>query len=191
MMASIVSVVVGVVIAGSAIMATRRAVRWSRDRRRARRDAELHVRGLPAVVSLLHVATSAGLPPRSAISAVAGLRSSTELEVVLRELRLVCSRLDLGADFSSAILALDVREQRRMIRVLDVLRRAEIDGVALSAHLETLVRDLRRERAVALDVAAQRLTVSLLFPLVVCILPAFVLLAVVPLLLGAFSNLPG
>ncbi|MFT7474812.1 MAG: hypothetical protein ACI81L_001744, partial [Verrucomicrobiales bacterium] len=55
---------------------------------------------------------------------------------------------------------------------------------------ELLVRDFRRRRAMDLDTAAQRLTISLLFPLVVCILPAFVLLAVVPLLLSALAGLP-
>ena len=78
-----------------------------------------------------------------------------------------------------------------MTRVLDLLRRAELDGSALSVQLELLVRDFRTMRALSLDAAAQRMTVSLLFPLVLCILPAFILLAIVPLLLGAVSGLPG
>lgn len=178
-------------VMGVLFVVVRAVARWSGARRQMRRRADLRVRGLPGAVSLLQVATAAGLPPRAAIAAVANIDSALELDAVLSELGAVSRRLDLGADLSSAILALDRRDQRRMVKVIDVLRRAEVDGVALATHLDILVRDLRRERAVALDVAAQRLTVSLLFPLVVCILPAFVLLAVVPLLLGAFSNLPG
>ena len=46
---------------------------------------------------------------------------------------------------------------------------------------------MRRRRA---EEAARRLPVQLLFPLVLCVLPAFVLLAVVPLLLAAVPQLP-
>lgn len=162
-------------------------------RRERNRLSASRLRGLPGAVVLLQISTAAGLSPRSAISVVGELSIvEAELGVVARDFADVSRRLELGADLSEVILALDPdTTSPSMSRVLDVLRRAEIDGVALAMHLEMVLRDLRRERALALDTSAQRLTVSLLFPLVVCILPAFVLLAVVPLLLSAFSNLPG
>ena len=105
---------------------------------------------------------------------------------------MVSERLRLGASLDSAILDSTVDEQGapEIIRVLDVLRRAEHDGGSLQMQFEFLLRDLRRHRANALDEAAQRLTVSLLFPLVLCILPAFVLLAIAPLLIEALRGLP-
>jgi tight adherence protein C len=158
-----------------------------------RRHSEHRVRGLPSAVLLLQIATATGLSPRAAVHAVGDLPiDSGALATVTDDFAAIAARLALGADLSSATLRLaSERSSTGLVRVLDVLRRAELDGAALSFHLELLVRDLRRERAVALDAAAQRLTVSLLFPLVFCILPAFVLLAVVPLLLGALSALPG
>jgi tight adherence protein C len=171
----------------------RRFLAWWQRRRRERELMSARTRGLPNAVLLLQVAIAAGLSPRAAISAVGDLPVEYgELGVVTRDFALVGQRLELGADLASAILSLDQSQtSTSFIRVLDVLRRAEVDGVALATHLEIVLHDLRRERARALDAAAQRLTVSLLFPLVVCILPAFVVLAVVPLLLGALSSLPG
>lgn len=165
----------------------------ARRRRSERERASNRVRGLPGVVLLLQIVMAAGAPPRSAIATIAQLRTGrNELGTVVDDFAVVAGRLKLGADMTSAVLVSEATaRQSRVARVLDVLRRAEIDGVAVGPHFELLVRELRRERALALDVAAQRLTISLLFPLVVCILPAFVLLAVVPLLLGALSNLPG
>ena len=73
---------------------------------------------------------------------------------------------------------------------LELIGLSEIDGGDLSLHLELVVHDLRRERAAVLDAAAQRLTIALLFPLVLCILPAFVLLAIAPLVLEVIAELP-
>ncbi len=170
-----------------------RGIHWGLRRRRARELAFARTRGLPSAVLLLQVAIAAGLSPRAAISAVGAVPvDHGELAVATRDFALVGERLELGADLASAILSLGEHETSvSFIGVLDVMRRAEVDGVALATHLELVLQDLRRDRARALDAAAQRLTVSLLFPLVVCILPAFVLLAVVPLLLGALSSLPG
>jgi pilus assembly protein TadC len=162
-------------------------------RRTDRRRLERRVRGLPSSVLLLQIATAAGLGPRRAIEVVGGLPIDRgALGTASDDFAAIGARLGLGADLSSAILRLEPEKSSTgFVRVLDVLRRAELDGVELALHLELLVRDLRRERAVSLDAAAQRLTVSLLFPLVLCILPAFVLLAVVPLLVGALTSLPG
>ena len=54
--------------------------------------------------------------------------------------------------------------------------------------LERLAEEARSERRRAADAAARQLPVRLAAPLVVCTLPAFVLLAIVPLLIGAFSS---
>ena len=114
------------------------------------------------------------------------------MSVVARDFAEVDERLRLGASLDTAILetARGGGPTPEIVRVLDVLRRAEHDGGSLQLQFEFLIRDLRRHRANALDEAAQRLTVSLLFPLVLCILPAFVLLAIAPLLVEALSGLP-
>lgn len=162
-------------------------------RRNERLLLERRIRGLPSVVLLLQVSIATGLGPRGAIHAVCDLPIDRgDFKAALDDFDTIGDRLLLGADLSSAMLGCEfARSPMGFVRALDVLRRAELDGVELGAHLELLVRDLRRERALSLDAAAQRLTVSLLFPLVLCILPAFVLLSVIPLVLGAVASLPG
>lgn len=162
-------------------------------RRRARRLAHDRATGLPTIVMLLSLATAAGHSPRSAIFSLERLvDAGGAVGVVAKDFAMVSERLRLGASLDSAILDSTVDEQGapEIIRVLDVLRRAEHDGGSLQMQFEFLLRDLRRHRANALDEAAQRLTVSLLFPLVLCILPAFVLLAIAPLLIEALRGLP-
>lgn len=162
-------------------------------RRSERRLAHDRATGLPTVVTLLSLATSAGQSPRAAISSVAQLaHAEGAVGVVARDFAAVDERLRLGASLDTAILESSAGSGPTpdIVRVLDVLRRAEDDGGSLQLHFEFLIRDLRRHRANALDEAAQRLTVSLLFPLVLCILPAFILLAIAPLLIEALRGLP-
>lgn len=162
-------------------------------RRVARRLAQDRAVGLPTVVMLLSLATSAGQSPRAAISSVARLSTTGgAVGVVASDFAPVDQRLALGSSLDTAILEVSAAPDYPVdiVRVLDVLRRAEHDGGTLQLQFEFLVRDLRRQRANALDEVAQRLTVSLLFPLVLCILPAFVLLAIAPLLVEALRGLP-
>ncbi len=141
---------------------------------------------------LLSLATAAGQSPRAAIRIVAGLvDAGGAVGVVAADFAEVERRLSLGASLETAVLESESQGGRGtdVARVLDVLRRAETDGAALQLQFEFLIRDLRRSRANALDEAAQRLTVALLFPLVVCIFPAFVLLAIAPLVVEALAGL--
>jgi pilus assembly protein TadC len=62
------------------------------------------------------------------------------------------------------------------------MERADHDGAAWGPGLDALAADVHRQRVSRLDEDGHRLTVGLLFPLVLCILPAFVLLALVPLI---------
>ncbi len=64
------------------------------------------------------------------------------------------------------------------------------DGDPLVPVLDRLSVEARMVRRRQAEEAARRLPVQLLFPLVLCVLPAFVLLAVVPLLLAAVPQLP-
>jgi pilus assembly protein TadC len=66
---------------------------------------------------------------------------------------------------------------------------SERDGVSLAPLLERVRVEALRVRRHELEVAARRLPVLLLFPLVLCVLPAFVLLTVVPLLASSLHDL--
>lgn len=163
-----------------------------RRRRMLRRERFQLARALPGFVILLHIAVSAGQAPRTALATAAAVAGRGQLRVVAMEIPALLRAIDLGADLSEAISYLDatVGARSSLLRVLELLRRSELDGSALDVHLELLLHDLRRERAHELDVAAQRLSIAMLVPLVVCILPAFVVLAIVPLGLDILGQLP-
>jgi tight adherence protein C len=63
-------------------------------------------------------------------------------------------------------------------------------GVALAPALERLGLELRLDRRRGAEEAARRVPVRLLAPLVTCVLPAFGLLTVVPLLAASLQALP-
>jgi len=165
---------------------------WLRRRRVQRRLTLVYAQALPSLTALLAVLVGAGQHPRNALTKFVDTAPSGYLGVLAKRLTSVADSLSLGADFSEAVAPLDPQSPTdlQLYRVLDLLRRGEVDGLDLATQLDFVVQDLRRDRAIALDTAAQRLTVSLLFPLVLCILPAFVLLAIVPLLLDVLSQLP-
>lgn len=61
-------------------------------------------------------------------------------------------------------------------------------GVPLAPELERLGRELREDRRRRLEGKVRRLPVLLLFPLVLCVLPALGLVAIVPVLVAAFAG---
>lgn len=164
-----------------------------RRRRLQRKHRYQRLVGLPSAVILLNLLSSAGQSPRTAISWVSRLSElDGPIGVIARDLAVVSGQLERGASLDGAVFGASARHGASddLVRVLDLLRRAEIDGGSLTAQFDFLINDLRRQRANALDESAQRLTVWMLFPLVLCILPAFVLLVVAPLLVDALAGLP-
>ena len=65
------------------------------------------------------------------------------------------------------------------------------DGLPLTPVLDRLTDEANATRRRQGEAAARRLPVRLSFPLVVCTLPSFVLLAIAPAVLGAISTLRG
>ncbi len=61
-------------------------------------------------------------------------------------------------------------------------------GIPLAPEMERLGRELREERRRRLEGKVRRLPVLLLFPLVLCVLPALGLVAIVPVLVAALGG---
>jgi tight adherence protein C len=158
--------------------------RW-RAQRVHRRQAMIVARLIPDVAELLVVAVHAGLTPQLAIRAVADA-----VEPPFRTaFTSVVSRTDAGQRFADALAHLvgDLGPPARLL--VSALTATERYGVALTASMEAAAADLRAERRRAAEAAARRLPVQMAFPLVGCILPAFALLTLAPLLAGALSGL--
>lgn len=158
-----------------------------RQRGRRRADTASTLTGALEAAELLVLALRGGRTVRDALGVVVpwldgpvATRLATVLDRVERG-RLLADELARGAA--------DVTGPFR--RLLVVLVAAERDGAPVVLNLERLTSELRAEHRRQLETAARRVPVRLLFPLVVGVLPAFVLLAIVPVLIAALGNVRG
>jgi tight adherence protein C len=140
---------------------------------------------LPEVVDLLVLAVGAGCNVRLALEAVSS-RAPPRFATVL------CGALDrarAGERLADALVA----ESRALGEAgrghVSALVASDRYGTALLPQLERIAVEARADRRRRAEEAARRLPVALLFPLVLCILPAFGLLTLVPLLAGAVGSL--
>lgn len=140
---------------------------------------------LPEVVDLLGLAVGAGCNVHLAVEVVA-VRCPAPFHVVLVG---VCEQVALGARLGDALEELP-RSLGEPVRPLAAaLTASDRYGAPLGVALERLAADARLLRRRRSEESARRIPVRLLFPLVLCTLPAFALLTVVPLLAGALGSL--
>jgi tight adherence protein C len=156
-----------------------------RRRRIATRCQRLRERAMPDFIDLMRLALQSGCSPHTAF---------VLLEPYVHEsLRPEVS--DLVRQLRSGIRIAEAIEQFRdqlgpSARPLcAALLASDRYGIPLTATLETLAIDARLGRQREVELAARRLPILLLFPLITCILPAFALLSIVPLLGGGLSAL--
>jgi Flp pilus assembly protein TadB len=148
-----------------------------------RRRRQRIVADLPSTVDLLVVCLAAGRP----ISSSAVVVGDAVGGPLGRELHRVGARIELGGDPLSvwADLGRDVTLgplARAVVRALDT-------GAPVSESLTGLAADLRSQQRAAADEIARRVAVRSAGPLGLCFLPAFVLVGVVPTIIGSFRTL--
>lgn len=163
---------------------------WVRATSAAQRARRVHERqvaaDLPDAVDLLLLCTGAGWSLPVAHPPVA-CRVPAALGEALQDAAVAAERGRPRADALVEALAPLGDRARALAQVLaDHLRY----GVPLTPALERLSLELRLDRRRRAEVEARRVPVRLLGPLVLCILPAFALLTVVPLLAASLRGLP-
>jgi tight adherence protein C len=147
-----------------------------------RRAVEL---ALPDAIDLLVLAVRAGLLPSAALRETHRHFAPVARDAAAEVLR----RYDAGIRFAEALPALTDRLGPAAAPLVDGFAAADRDGLPLGPVLERLAADARAQRRRTLEATARQLPVRLSIPLVLCTLPAFVLMAVAPLLLAALSSL--
>jgi tight adherence protein C len=152
----------------------------------ARTRAADAAREMPLFLDLLAVATSAGLGPqvavRRAVEPVEGPLAD-ELERALRD-------ADLGRRWRDELAAAGERLRLADLdRAIRLLVRTERLGSSLADEMARLASDVREERRARAIERARAAPVKMLFPLVFLILPAFLLLTVVPVLLTTVTQI--
>ncbi|GAA0437629.1 type II secretion system F family protein [Actinoplanes campanulatus] len=147
---------------------------------RAREPAEFRqeraeaLADLPLGADLLAAALQGGTSVDRSIAAVAdalGGPLGDRLQRVARSLRLGASPAEAWAHLAG------VPQSERLVAAAV---RSSASGGALAGALERFAGDLRAERAVENEAAAQRASVLIVLPLGLCFLPAFVLAGLVP-----------
>ena len=161
---------------------------WPRlqDRRDTARRRAAVVDGLPEAADLLALAVAGGLTVPLAL-ATAGRWAPDPVGAALRR---ATHELDLGRPTVEALDDFAVALGPPARPLVDVLLASERYGVPLGESLDRVAREARLDRRRRAEQRARRVPVLLLFPLVLCVLPAFGLLTVVPLLVGALPDLP-
>lgn len=141
---------------------------------------------LPDAVELLAVCAQAGLNITMALRRVADATPG----LLGRDLRSVVDEISLGVTRAEAIRTLVERYHLEDLRSLAAaLDQADRFGAPVATTLDALASDIRTRRRNQVEEAARRAPVKMLFPLVLLILPAFILLTIVPLLIGTFRTL--
>jgi tight adherence protein C len=162
---------------------------WALPRQRARTAERRRVQrlesALPETVDLLVLAVGAGCNVPLAVAA-AGRRGSGPMAA---ELRRVAGEVARGRRLADALDELPDVAGEPTRPLAGVLARCERYGTPALPALRRLADEVRIQRQRRAEAAARRVPVTLLFPLVVCILPAFALLTMAPLVAGALREL--
>ncbi len=192
--ASCALVVAAVAVMASGSWPTREALDPTTDRRDdaplTRRASRSRLRAVhaetPQLLDLLAAGSTAGLSAELSFrQAVNSLRGPLG-----EDLRAMIDTVDLGKPWRTALAEhAEATGDGDLRRAVSVLARTETLGVPLSeatAELAASVREARR--AVTLE-RARTAPVKMLFPLVFLILPAFLLLTVVPVLITTIRSI--
>lgn len=179
---------VGMAVAGppGVVVGAVAAVALVRRTKRRREQAGLQRASLqlPEAVEMMAIASIAGMNPYMCVRSVCD--SPPEgCEWVFAKVR---SHLLSGTDPAQA-LSLVAQETGlgELAAVARCIGSSARHGSPLAPALRKVAEDLRDRRLRALEADARRAPVKMLFPMVFCILPAFVLLTVVPVLVDTFA----
>lgn len=174
--------VVGLVAGVLGSLVVRRTLR-RRESAGDRRRREAITRSLPQVVDLLAVALSAGAAPATALGTVAAAVDGP----VAAELEAARHGLSLGRD--PVRLWRELGQRPGMSALGRTMARATESGASVSGALHRLAEDLQASARSEAESRARTVGVRAAAPLGLCLLPAFVLVGVVPLVASTVVSL--
>jgi Flp pilus assembly protein TadB len=147
-----------------------------------REDRRTRAAALPSVVDLMVACLRAGASQQEAVATVAAAASGS----LRLDLERVARRLAHGA---APDAAWSLREAPDLLRLSRVLGRSAATGAPAADLLDAVAGDLRAERREAWLADARLLGTRTAAPLGLCFLPGFVLLGVVPTVVGLAGQL--
>jgi tight adherence protein C len=145
---------------------------------RHRKDVE---RSLPDVLDQMTICVGAGLGLEGAIARVAATNPSDpfgmELARMMRDLRVGMTRTEALTALSDRV---DLPELRTVVRAVIQSDRA---GVPVGRVLRVQAEEVRERRRVRAEERAMKMPVKMVFPLVLCVLPALFVVVLGPAML--------
>lgn len=141
----------------------------------ARRRRQQVVDELPGALDLLSAAIAAGLPLRSAVSELLAVSDGPLAE----DLRTVLNSVDLGRDEADAWRSL--RDHPALGPMSVDLARSVESGTMIAAALQRHAAIARRNRRGEREARARTVGVKSVPPLMLCFVPAFLLISIVPI----------
>ena len=142
--------------------------------------------GLPDAIDLLSLCVEAGLSFEAAAS-----RVSINLDgPVAEEFGAVIGEIQLGKSRAEALGGLASRSKSPgLIRLSSALLQVERLGIPVSTVLQEQAREIRKARRDYSREQAQKVTVKILAPLMLCLLPAVFIVVIGPALVQLFAGL--
>ena len=157
----------------------------TRDQRRGRRRERALDDAVPDALDLFVVSVQAGLLPQQALAHVV----AAVHPLIAQAFREVDRRVGRGDRFVDALACIVDHLGTRSLAFVATLAAGERTGMPIGPIVDRIADDARQHRRRVAESATRELPVRLAFPLVICTLPAFVLVAVAPLLVGALASL--
>jgi Flp pilus assembly protein TadB len=143
------------------------------------------VAALPDAIDTFVLLVHAGLTPQLAVERLVDAAPLSTRPAFAE----VVHRTQRGEAFADALAALNTHFGTNAIALVDLVAASSRYGLPMADVLSQLSVETRATRRRLDEAAARALPVKLSFPLVVCTLPSFVLLAIAPAVLAALSSL--
>lgn len=156
--------------------------------RAGRAQADDVRRTLPVVLDRLTTCVLAGMSVERALRVVAPGTPGVLGDAFVAGLRAIDAGVSRGRAYDVIAARAGADEVRSMMATL---ARAERFGTSVSTALVAYARELRARARAAAEAEARTAPVKLIFPLVFCFLPAFVMLTIAPIAVSAVRTLGG
>jgi tight adherence protein C len=154
--------------------------------RASRRRTQAIDRDVPLLLDVVALASYAGLPPPAALRRAVDVIDGPLAE----ELSAALVDVDLGSRWRERLERLSVELRvPDLERTISVLVRSESIGSAPTEPISVLADEIRASHRAAAGERARKAPVKMLFPLVFLVLPAFLLLTVVPVLVATLGSI--
>jgi tight adherence protein C len=157
---------------------------WLLRSRSGKRQHEIQ-RALPDALDLMSITVQAGLGFDAALERVSremGGPLGEEFYRVVQEMRLGKGRGEALRDLSERT---SVEELKSFVMAMV---QAEIFGISIAQVLHVQAEELRLKRRMRAEEQAQKLPVKIIFPLILCIFPAMMVVLIGPAVISIYEN---